>query len=254
MKYPYQGGYFYTKGGKIMKRSGVIAVTILMSFLLTGVVFAADGKIDINSATLKELTTLPGITEAIAQRIIEARPFEKPEELMEKVKGIGEKTYEKIKGQIVANPTKIDVNSATAETLMTLPGISETVAKGIVAARPYKKTEELMDKVKGIGEKTYEKIKDQIVANPVKKAADKTDTKPASASKADDKKTEGPIDINSATLEQLMTLPGIGEVIGQRIIDARPYAKPEELIEKVKGIGEKTYGKIKDQIVANPVK
>ena len=47
------------------------------------------------------------------------------------------------------------------------------------------------------------------------------------------------IDINSATLEELTELPGVGETIGQRIIDARPYAKPEELIEKVKGIGEK---------------
>ncbi len=62
------------------------------------------------------------------------------------------------------------------------------------------------------------------------------------------------IDINSATLEELLALSGIGEVIGQRIIDARPYTKPDELIEKVKGIGEITFEKIKDLVVANPIK
>lgn len=79
-----------------------------------------------------------------------------------------------------------------------------------------------------------------------------TPTPKPEAQQSDEKKTQEKIDINSATLEQLMELSGIGEVIGQRIIDARPYEKPEELIDKVKGIGEKTYAKIKDQIVAGP--
>jgi endonuclease YncB( thermonuclease family) len=50
------------------------------------------GKIDINTATEKELTTVPGIGHVMAARIIAARPFRSADDL-KKVSGIGEKKY-----------------------------------------------------------------------------------------------------------------------------------------------------------------
>ena len=59
------------------------------------------------------------------------------------------------------------------------------------------------------------------------------------------------ININTADLTLLMTLNGIGEVKAQAIIDYRmkhgPFKTIEEIM-KVKGIGLKTYEKIKDYI------
>lgn len=46
--------------------------------------------IDVNKATLKELEILPGIGPKLAQAIIDSRPYEYAEDLLE-VKGIGEK-------------------------------------------------------------------------------------------------------------------------------------------------------------------
>jgi len=51
------------------------------------------GKIDINTATEKELTTVPGIGHVIAARIIAARPFRSADDL-KRVSGIGDKKYE----------------------------------------------------------------------------------------------------------------------------------------------------------------
>ena len=58
------------------------------------------------------------------------------------------------------------------------------------------------------------------------------------------------ISINSATLEQLDTLPGIGPAVASRIIAYRnttPFKTIEEL-KNVKGIGDKLFLKLKDVI------
>jgi len=54
------------------------------------------GKIDINTATEKELTTVPGIGHVMAARIIAARPFRSADDL-KRVSGIGDKNYAKIR-------------------------------------------------------------------------------------------------------------------------------------------------------------
>ena len=56
-----------------------------------------------------------------------------------------------------------------------------------------------------------------------------------------------PVDVNTATLEQLATLPGVGEEIAKKIVKGRPYAKSADLL-KVPGIGEKTLEKMKPRL------
>lgn len=59
------------------------------------------GRIDINSASAKELQKIVGIGPVLAQRIIDARPFYSLEELT-RISGISEKTLEDIKNQRLA--------------------------------------------------------------------------------------------------------------------------------------------------------
>jgi competence protein ComEA len=59
------------------------------------------------------------------------------------------------------------------------------------------------------------------------------------------------ININTATIEELDTLPGIGPGYAQRIVEYRevngPFSSVEEII-LVSGIGDATFEKIKDRI------
>ena len=57
----------------------------------------------------------------------------------------------------------LDINSASATELETLPGIGEAYSKKIVENRPYKRKDELVQK-KIVPQATYDKIKDQIIA------------------------------------------------------------------------------------------
>ena len=88
-----------------MKYASKIVLFVVMMWTLCFVTpdaYAGEQQININTATVEELISLPGVGKSIAQRIKKYReehPFKSKEEIME-VKGIGKARFEKIKDLI----------------------------------------------------------------------------------------------------------------------------------------------------------
>ncbi len=83
---------------------GLVAAVLAVSFAPAFAQSAAPkAKVNINTAAVPELETLPRIGPKVAQRIVDFRTkngnFKRVEEIM-KVQGIGEKVYESIKDLI----------------------------------------------------------------------------------------------------------------------------------------------------------
>ncbi len=94
------------------------------------------------------------------------------------------------------------------------------------------------------GEQIYVPTVGEAPSPPViSAAAPQDDTRSTALELAD-----GPVDLNTATVDALETLPGVGPKTAQAIIDDRPYNTIDDLL-RVKGIGEKTLEKLRPFII-----
>jgi len=177
---------FFAFAGLVMKYTGLIAEEEVNS--ADSLNFQKDHqlKYDLQNVTKEELITIPGIGEKKATDILQYKEnngFQSKAELMN-IKGIGEKTYAKIekyfivlafedstttniplRQQVNSIPNKININTANKNELTKIKGIGPSKADKIIAFREkvgkFEKKEDLLQ-IKGIGEKTLEKMSNQI--------------------------------------------------------------------------------------------
>ena len=200
---------------------------------------SAAGPVDLNTADEATLESLPGVGPALAKQIIAGRPFSSADELA-KVKGIGPAKLAALRNQVTVGGAK-----APSPGTMMPPSAPPNVNKPMMPAMP-----------KAPQPPTSAAAPAPVAPRPM--AATPMPGKPSMpmpagamqagtmAGKAA-KLPAGKVNVNTAPLEELEALPGIGPVKAKAIVAGRPYEKPEDVM-KVPGVKQGIYGKIKDYI------
>jgi competence protein ComEA len=177
-----------------------ILLTIGFTLALIFSVLVTSGltqqKIDLNTASEKELEAIKGVGPATAKKIVANRPYKSVDELSKA--GLSANQTESLKpfftvgatapapapaqpvqpGQLTPSVAKapatsapklapgqtVNINNATKAELDALPGIGPVKAQAIIDGRPYKTKEDIL-KVKGIKQGEFSKIKDLITVD-----------------------------------------------------------------------------------------
>ncbi|XP_073891333.1 endonuclease/exonuclease/phosphatase family domain-containing protein 1 isoform X5 [Macaca fascicularis] len=165
---------------------------------------------------------------------------------------------------ILVNQERLNINTATEEELMTLPGVTRAVARSIVEYREYiggfKKVEDLA-LVSGVGATKLEQVKFEIC---VSSKGSSTQHSPSSL-RRDLLAEQQPhhlatvvpltprVNINTATPAQLMSVRGLSEKMALSIVDFRrehgPFRSVEDLV-RMDGINAAFLDRIRHQVFA----
>jgi len=184
---------------RIVVSAGLLAV---FGAALNGQV--GKGLLDPNTASEQQLQTLPHMTPAIAKAIVEKRPFMNVTEL---------NTFllaQKLTPQQAADFYRkafvhINLNTATREEILLIPGVAAKMAHEFAEYRPWKTWAQFDKEIgKYVGKEETDRLKQFVFI---------------------------PINLNTATDEDILSIPGAGQKMVHEFKEYRPW-KTQAQFEK----------------------
>jgi DNA uptake protein ComE-like DNA-binding protein len=164
-----------------------------------------QGLIDPNIAAEKDLLTLPNLTPELVKQIIEQRPFPSVTELNAVLsKSLGKEQLTPFYGKAFIH---INLNKATREEMLLIPGLGNRMVREFEEYRPYKSLVQFRKEIgKYVDEKEVARLEQYVFI---------------------------PINLNTASDEDILTIPGLGQRMLREFKEYRPYKSLEQFRKEI---------------------
>jgi DNA uptake protein ComE-like DNA-binding protein len=171
------------------------------------------GVVDVNVAPEKDLLTFPRMTPAIVKGILEKRPFGSITELNAFLLSQG-LTAEQAMEFYTKAFVHINLNTATAEEILLVPGAGRRMTREFAEYRPWRNWAQFDKEIgKYVGQEATDKLKQYCFI---------------------------PINLNTATDEDFLTIPGVGARMVREFKEYRPWKTKAQFDKEIgKYVGEK---------------
>ncbi len=189
------------------------AIALSSAVAVHGQVGKSLGVVDANTAPEKDLLSFPNMTPAVVKGIIEKRPFNSITELHAYLLSQG-LTAEKAMEFYAKAFVHINLNTATAEEILLVPGAGRRMTREFPEYRPWKSWAQFDKEIsKYVGQEATDKLKQYCFI---------------------------PVNLNTATDEDILSIPGAGARMVREFKEYRPWKTKAQFDKEIgKYVGEK---------------
>jgi DNA uptake protein ComE-like DNA-binding protein len=183
----------------------VAAASTLIAFAASAQVGKNMGLLDPNLAERSELMALPGVTDAVADAIIEARPVLDMLDLDQALSGLlDEAGREALYGRLFR---QLNLNTASREEILLIPDISSRMPREFAEYRPYTGLEQFRREIgKYVDDAEVARLEQYVFV---------------------------PMNLNTATPEDFLTIPGMSSRMVREFQEYRPYTSMEQFRREI---------------------
>lgn len=159
-----------------------------------------DGMLEPNVATEKELLALPHLNASIVKGMLDQRPFGTMVELNAYLsKSLGKEQLAELYAKLFL---PINLNTASKEEILLIPGLGPRMLREFLEYRPYKALAQFRREMgKYVDDKEVARLEQYVFV---------------------------PINLNTASDEEILSIPGLGQRMLREFKEYRPYTSIEQ--------------------------
>jgi len=198
---------------KVIAMASVLALALLVSTGVHGQVGKSLGVVDANLAPEADLLKMPHMTPAIVKGLIAARNFGSIVDLNKYLLGAG-LTQPQAMEFYGSAFIHVNLNTGTREEILLIPNAGNRMTREFVEYRPWKTFAQFDKEIsKYVGQEATDKLKQYVFI---------------------------PVDLNTATDADILTIPGAGNRMVREFKEYRPWKTKQQFDKEIsKYVGQK---------------